>query len=165
MSATIDSPRLAIESRSNLGMAERGRGRFAQAVSLLEEAAALARERDVRIDLVETLGELSETYRCAGRLADARRVADEVLSLLEGVEREIVHPQKYLWYASKAFAIADPARALRLAYAAHDVMLARAAAIPDAESQANYLELPYNRNIRERLGDVSDSPRTPPLRA
>jgi DNA-binding SARP family transcriptional activator/tetratricopeptide (TPR) repeat protein len=150
---SIDSLRLRLEARANLAVAERGRGRAAQAVPFAEEAAAFARRRGVVVDLVDTLAELSETYRCAGRHADARRISEEVVTLIDGVESEIVHPQMAIWYASKAFAIADPARALELAHRAHALMRVRAAAIPDAESQANYLAVPYNRDILERVGE------------
>ncbi len=153
MASSIDSVRMQVEARVNFAVVERARGRFAQALSLMEEALTYARSRAVMVDLIDTLAQLTETYRCVGRMADARRVAEELLVLLVDAERSIVHPQMAYWYASQAFAIADPARALALAHRAHSLMMVRAAAIPDAESQANYFVLPYNREIRERVGE------------
>jgi hypothetical protein len=60
-----------------------------------------------------------------------------------------MHPQYILWAAAQTFrAAGEESRASEYLDRACAVMQARARAIPNDDSRASFLELPFNREIR-----------------
>jgi hypothetical protein len=102
------------------------------------------------VSLASTLAQLAETYRRAGRGEDARRVAGEMLDLVD--ETNVSHPQLPWWIAAQVYREAEPERSASCLRRAYDLLRRRAEAIPDPESRASFYELPYNRELLAAYG-------------
>ena len=146
LSAGMRAPHLISQALTNLAIAERERGQLEAATEHLE--AGLSHAREIAADpvtLASTLSQLAETYRRAGRGADARRVAAEMLGILD--DANISFPQFPWWVAAQSYRGADPPRAAECLRRAHELLRRRADAIPDAESRRSFLAISFNREL------------------
>lgn len=146
LSAGMRAPHLISQALTNLAIAERERGQLEAATEHLE--AGLSHAREIAADpvtLASTLSQLAETYRRAGRGADARRVAAEMLGILD--DANVSYPQFPWWVAAQSYRGADPARAAECLRRAHELLRQRADAIPDAESRRSFLAISFNREL------------------
>lgn len=144
-SAVYESVALA-----NMGAAERELGLLEQAIVHIEAGIALRRQIGGQPDnLANDLYDLAVAYLRAGCVERARAVTDELLAIYETTADALTNPQLALWAAAQLeLALGAQDRARQLRDQAYAVLHGRAGAIPDAESRAAFLNLPYNRQIR-----------------
>jgi tetratricopeptide (TPR) repeat protein len=146
LSSAAGAPRVQIDALLSLAVTERERGAFDSALASLEAALAHARtDPDDAATLSVTLAHIAETNRRAGRSEQARRAADEMLSVF--VEADAMRPQLSLWIAAQVYLDSEPLRAAAYLRRAHDLLQQQGRAIPDTRAHAAFLALPYNREI------------------
>lgn len=149
LARSMSSRPLEANALGNLGAAERELGELSQAIEHMEAGLAIRRELGQAAELGADLCDLTVAYLRAGRLEDARLAAQELLELHAAAAEAMMHPQYVLWAAAQTYeALGETQRAQELLTQAHRTLQERANAIPDPESRATFLALPFNRQIR-----------------
>src|SRR5262249_25745577 len=86
----------------------------------------------------------------AGKLPAAREAADEMLALHASAPEQMTNPQSLLWAGAQTYrALGERERAQALLVQSHPALEAPAAALPDPESRATFLQLPFNRELQD----------------
>jgi hypothetical protein len=94
------------------------------------------------------MSDLVIAYLRIGNLDAARQATEEMLTLYAACAERLREPQRPLWAAAQTYrALGGNARAAELLAQAHTALQAKAAAIPDPESQAAFRQIPYNREV------------------
>ena len=149
---------------AGLGAAERELGELPAAITHMEAGLALRRQLDQPANLGADLCDLTIAYLRAGNLPAARQAAGEMLAIYDAAADHMLHPEYILWASAQTYhALGEPDRAQALLEQAHAVLQKAVAAIPDPESRATILRLPFNRELlaaceRGAWPDVSRSP-------
>lgn len=144
----LNSPMMEANALANLGAAERELGELDQAIADMQAGLAIRRTLGQPSDLGTDLCDLALAYLRAGQLEAARESADEMLALYAIAREAMMRGEYMLWVAAQIYhALGDHARARDLLAQAHALLLEKAAAIPDAESRASFLQYPFNREI------------------
>ncbi|RPI30703.1 MAG: hypothetical protein EHM70_13215 [Chloroflexota bacterium] len=134
---------------SNLGAAERELGELNEAIAHMEAGMRLHRSLGQSAELGTDLCDLVIAYLRRGSLDAARFASSEMMEIYAQDAQAMVHPQYILWAAALVSrAGGDQTGAEALLKQACTVMQEKSAAIPDDESRATFLELPFNREIR-----------------
>jgi tetratricopeptide (TPR) repeat protein len=134
---------------ANLGAAERELGHLPEAVAHMEAGLGIRRTLGQVAELGTDLCDLVVAYVRQGSLEAAQRAVAEMLDIYNQHEQAMMHPQYILWAAAQTFrAAGEESRASEYLDRACAVMQARARAIPNDDSRASFLELPFNREIR-----------------
>ena len=134
---------------ANLGAAERELGQLPGAIAHMEAGLAIRRTLGQVAELGTDLCDLVIAYVRQGSLEAAQRSVVEMLDIYSQHEQAMMHPQYILWAAAQTFrAAGEQARAREYLERACAVMQGRARAIPNDDSRASFLELPFNREIR-----------------
>ncbi len=134
---------------ANLGAAERELGELDAAIAHMEAGLAIRRTLGQVAELGTDLCDLVVAYVRRGFLEAAGRAVVEMLEIYDQNVSAMMHPQYILWAAAQTFrATGDEPHALEYLDRACAMMQERARAIPDADSRASFLELPFNREIR-----------------
>jgi len=137
---------------ANLGAAEREAADLEPAIEHMQAGIELRREVGQPAELAVDLCDLTVAYLRAGDLEAAKRTTKEMLALHDAAPESMMYPQHILWAAAQtALAAGDAQRSRELFGQAAATLEAKAAAIPDAASRAAFLELPFNRRIRQAL--------------
>ena len=135
-----------------LGAAESALGEHAAAIAHLEEGVGLRRPAGMTPRLGDNLCALALAYVRSGDAPAARRTAGELLDLYEANPKLAPQPAEWLWSAAQVELLCERFDAAEsLLRRAGSVMRARAAAIPDADTRAAYVALPFNRAVTEAL--------------
>jgi ATP/maltotriose-dependent transcriptional regulator MalT len=135
---------------ANLGAAERELGELDLAVMHMQAGIELRRKVGQPAELAVDLCDLTEAFLRRGNLEQARRATDEMLALHDAAPGSMMYPQYILWAAAQtALASGDVHRARSLFAKATETLETKAAAIPEADSRAAFLELPFNRRLRD----------------
>ncbi|HEY3227748.1 MAG TPA: tetratricopeptide repeat protein, partial [Roseiflexaceae bacterium] len=136
---------------ANLGAAERELGKLPRAVAHMQAGLAIRRELGQPANLASDLCDLTIAYLRAGDLALARQASDEMLAI--HAAEQISDPQRVLWAAAQTYrALSDAPRAQELLAQAHAALQQQADAVPDPESRATFMELPFNSEILAAYG-------------
>lgn len=144
----MNSPMMEANALANLGAAERELGELDQAIADMQAGLAIRRTLGQPSDLGTDLCDLALAYLRAGKLDAARESAEEMLTLYATARDVMMRGEYMLWVAAQIYhALGDHARARDLLAQAHALLLEKAAAIPDAESRASFLQYPFNREI------------------
>jgi tetratricopeptide (TPR) repeat protein len=161
LARVIGNPLVEAAALGNVGDAALNLGALDLAIRHLEEALAVRRRLGLPPD--ESAGDLSLltlAYLRAGRLQEARRKAEELLEMYGQAGESLPHPQQVLWTVAQVLhAAGDTQRSAQLLRQAHRLLRDKAAAIPDPESRAAFLDLPFNRDL---LATGDDRRRPPP---
>ncbi|MBM2842407.1 MAG: hypothetical protein HW404_244 [Anaerolineales bacterium] len=137
---------------ANLGAAEREADDLEPAIEHMQAGVELRRKVGQPAELAVDLCDLTVAYLRTGDLEAARRTTQEMLALHDAAPESMMYPQHILWAAAQtAHAGGDAQRSRELLAQAAATLEAKAAAIPDAASRAAFLELPFNRRIRQAL--------------
>ncbi len=148
LAEATNSQELLAFAFANLGRAERELGEFDSAIEHMRAGMDLRRALGETDQLCINLSDLVVAYLCTGDLAAARQAADEMLSLYAICLNDLREPQRPLWAAAQVYRrLNEPERARDLLVQAHSALYAKAAAIPDPESQASFLQIPYNQEV------------------
>ncbi len=135
---------------ANLGAAERELGELDLAVEHMQAGIELRRKVGQPAELAVDLCDLAAALLRRGDLAPARHATEEMRALHDAAPDSMMYPQHILWVAAQtALASDDLRRATDLFGRAVATLEAKAAAIPEADSRAAFLELPFNRQIRD----------------
>ncbi|HLE27209.1 MAG TPA: AAA family ATPase [Anaerolineales bacterium] len=133
---------------ANLGRAERELGEFDQAIEHMKAGLEIRRRLNETDLHCTNMSDLVIAYLRVGNLEAARQAAEEMLTLYDVCAERLREPQRPLWAAAQAYrALGDEARAAELLAQAHTSLQAKAAAIPDPESQVAFRQIPYNREM------------------
>lgn len=144
----MNSPVMEANALANLGAAERELGELDQAIADMQAGLAIRRTLGQPSDLGTDLCDLALAYLRACKLDAAREAANEMLALYATTRETMMRGEYMLWVAAQIYhALGDHARARDLLAQAHTLLLEKAAAIPDAESRASFLQYPFNREI------------------
>jgi predicted ATPase len=151
---------------SNLATAERELGALPAAIRHMQAGIALRRKLAQAVELATDLNDLTITYLRAGDLKRAQATADEMLRLLVADPAHMTYPQYMLWAAAQVYrARGESKLAQQLLAQAHTTLEEKGATIPDSESRATFLQMPFNREILaavEQEGWGKQRPRTKP---
>lgn len=141
----------AIEALSlgNLGEVALRQGQPLRAVRYLRKAIASRRKLGIPEAVsVMDLSALLEAYLALGSLQHARQIAEKLWALYRADSQNMEYPQYVLWALSLFHrAVKDTEKAEDDLARAYDILQQRAAAIPDEESRASFLNIPYNRRV------------------
>jgi tetratricopeptide (TPR) repeat protein len=94
----IDFPVFEAAALANLGNAERVLGEYGEAIAHMEAGLSIRRQVQEPGDFADDLSDLALTYVLAGRVDDARRVADELSAIAAKSLDGALWPQ-YVWWA------------------------------------------------------------------
>jgi DNA-binding SARP family transcriptional activator len=134
-----------------LGAAERECGELDAALAHFERGVALRRPGGPSPRLGDNLSGLCATLLDAGRVADARTVAQELIALYEANPALAPQPAEWLGTAARTLrASGDEPAARALQRQAIAALKARAAKLEDPEIRAAFSALPFNRALRTR---------------
>jgi predicted ATPase len=134
---------------ANLGAAERELGQLPEAIAHMETGLIIRRTLRQVAELGTDLCDLVVAYVRQGSLEVAQRAVIEMLDIYNQHEQTTMHPQYILWAAAQTFwAAGEESRAREYLDRACAVMQDKARAIPNDDSRACFLELPFNREIR-----------------
>lgn len=148
LSREMGAEALTASALANLGAAERGLGDLKSALSDMQEGLQVRRKIGQPADLANDLTDLTSTYVLAGDLESARRTLKELLDIHKAHTEAMMHPQHILWVAAQVRAASGHVdEAEQYLTSALSALEARASSIPDLESRAAYLDLPFNRQI------------------
>ncbi len=149
LARTIQIPLFEAAALGNLGEAELHLGALDRAIGYLLEALALRRQQHLPpADSATDLSILVIAYLRAGEMKQARHVTDELLVLVAAKGDTIYDPQLALWAAAQTYrARGQSRRSAELLAQAHVILQEKAVAIPDPESRAAFLQIPYNRQV------------------
>jgi len=141
----------------NLGEVALRRGELPEAVDYLRRGLALRRQLGREPGESATdLSLLALALLQQGEHVEARQIAAELVALCAATPDTIPYPQQALWAAAQVYRhLGDRPRATELLARAHAVLEARAAAIPDPESRAAFLAIPFNREIAQAIREAS----------
>jgi DNA-binding SARP family transcriptional activator len=135
---------------ANLGAAEREAGDLESAIVHMQAGIELRRKVGQPSELAVDLCDLTVAYLRQSDLAAARRTSAEMLALHDAAPDSMMYPQHILWAAAQTARLAGDDRPARDLFGRAVATLdAKAAAIPDAESRNAFLELPFNRQLRD----------------
>ena len=142
----------------NLGEVALRRGELPEAVDYLRRGLALRRQLGREPGESATdLSLLALALLRQGEHVEARQIAAELVALCAATPDTIPYPQQALWAAAQVYRhLGDRPRATELLARAHAVLEARAAAIPDPESRAAFLAMPFNREIAQAIREAQD---------
>ena len=141
------SPVMEANALANLGAAERELGELNQAIEHMQAGLEIRRSLGQPSDLGTDLNDLALAYLRAGRIDAARHCVEELLALY-ATEKSMDRPEYILWVAAQTHhAFGDDTRARELLTQAYVALNERAAAVPDEESRASFLQYPFNREI------------------
>ncbi|NOZ06225.1 MAG: AAA family ATPase [Chloroflexi bacterium] len=145
----IQIPLFEAAALGNLGDAELKLGKLDQAIAHLHEALDLRRQQHLSpTDSATDFAILAIACLRAGETNQARRVTDELLELYAAKGDTIYDPQLVLWAAAQTYrALGQRQRSGELLARACAILQERATAIPDPESRAAFLSLPFNRQL------------------
>ncbi len=133
---------------ANLGAAERELGAFDDSITHMEAGLNLRRALGQAAELGTDLCDLTIAYLRQGSLEAAQRAAADMLAIYDQHESAMMNPEYIMWAAAQVCrAAGDEPRARDYLHRANLMMRAKAEAIPDAESQATFRQLPHNRQI------------------
>ncbi len=133
---------------ANLGRAERELGELDQAIEHMQAGLDLRRTLNETDGACTNMSDLVIAYLCIGDLDAARQATEEMLTLYAACAERLREPQRPLWAAAQTYrTLGGDARAAELLAQAHTALQAKAAAIPDSESQAAFRQIPYNREV------------------
>ncbi len=148
LARAMHSPVLEAYALSNLGAAERELGDLPAAIEHMQAGLALRQTLGQTVEYATDLCDLTIAYLRAGNISGARRTADEMLGLLAADPEPMTYPQYLLWAAAQAYqASGETQRAGELLAQAHAALQHKASAIPDPESRASFLQMPFNREL------------------
>ncbi len=120
-----------------------------QAVRYLRKSIAARRQLGIpeAVSIMD-LSALVEAYLRAGKVKQARQSASDLLALYHANPQSVEYPQYALWaVACLHQASGDTEKASEHLAQAYDLLQQRAKAIPDEESRASFLQIPYNRRV------------------
>ncbi len=120
-----------------------------QAVRYLRKSIAARRQLGIpeAVSIMD-LSALVEAYLRAGKVKQARQSASDLLALYHADPQSVEYPQYALWaVACLHQASGDTEKASEHLAQAYDLLQQRAKAIPDEESRASFLQIPYNRRV------------------
>jgi len=142
----------------NLGEVALRRGELPEAVDYLRRGLALRGQLGREPGESATdLSLLALALLQQGEHVEARQIAAELVALCAATPDTIPYPQQALWAAAQVYRhLGDRPRATELLARAHAVLEARAAAIPDPESRAAFLAMPFNREIAQAIREAQD---------
>ncbi|GAB4534573.1 MAG: BTAD domain-containing putative transcriptional regulator [Anaerolineales bacterium] len=142
----------------NLGEIALHRGALPEAVDYLRRGLALRRQLERGPgESAADLSLLALALLQQNEHAEARQVAEELITLCEATPDTIPYPQQALWAAFQVYrALGNKPRAAELLAKAHTVLVARAAAIPDPESRAAFLNMPFNQEIAQAANETQN---------
>lgn len=148
---TIQIPLFEAAALGNLGEAELKLGEPKRAIAHLTAAVALRRQQHLPPeDSATDLSLLTLAHLHAGKMEQARRMADELLELVATKADTIYDPQLALWAAVQTYrARGQSQRGGELLSQANAILQEKAAAIPDPESRAAFLQIPTNRELQQ----------------
>lgn len=151
LARAIPIPYLEVISLGNLAEVELNLDNVEQAVAYLEEDMAMRGSLGLPAgDSAADLSTLTIAYLRAGRLEEAARVTEDLLSLYDADAGAMAYPQQALWAAAQTQrALGEAGRAAELLERAYAVLQEKANAIPDPESRRAFLHLPFNRALVE----------------
>jgi len=133
---------------SNLGAAERELGELPAAIAHMQAGLRLRQTLGQTVEYATDLCDLTIAYLRAGDIRAARQTADEMLGLLAAGPEQMTYPQYLLWAAAQVYrAGGETQRAAELLAQAHAALRHKAGAIPDPESRATFLQMPFNREL------------------
>jgi tetratricopeptide (TPR) repeat protein len=139
---------LEAHALTNLGGAERKLGHAMIALGLVRESAAIFAEMGHRAEYASALKDLALIHLTLGELPEAGLVVEELLALYPEVCEKTDDPQRFLWVVGYVFFTRGQIDAAKAILAqAYEVFLEKLAAIPDAESEAAYRQIYFNRQI------------------
>jgi DNA-binding SARP family transcriptional activator/tetratricopeptide (TPR) repeat protein len=144
----IDFPVFEAAALANLGNAERVLGECDDAIAHMEAGISIRRQVQEPGDFADDLSDLALTYILAGRLDDARRVADELSAVAAKSLDQALWPQ-YVWWAMYQVYRAGGDRRLAGHAAGHAVSTLNAftAKIGHPATRDAFLALDINREI------------------
>jgi predicted ATPase/DNA-binding SARP family transcriptional activator len=150
LARAMNSPVYEAYALSNLGAAERELGELPAAIEHMQAGMALRQTLGQTVEYATDLCDLTIAYLRAANISGARQAADEMLGLLAAHPEQMTYPQYLLWAASQAYmAFGETQRAAELLAQAYAALQHKASAIPDYESRATFLQLPFNRELLE----------------
>jgi DNA-binding SARP family transcriptional activator/predicted ATPase len=133
---------------ANLGAAERELGEAEQGIQHMQHGLEIHRSLGQLAEVGTDLCDLTVAYLRTGDIATAQNATTEMLAIHAACAETMMHPQYILWIAAQTYrAAGDVPRAAELLAQARCVLQEKADAIPDPESQASFLQLPFNRDI------------------
>jgi DNA-binding SARP family transcriptional activator/predicted ATPase len=148
LARAMNSPVYEAYALSNLGAAERELGELPSAIEHMQAGIALRQTLGQTVEYATDLCDLTVAYLRAGNISGARQTADEMLGLLAADPEQMTYPQYLLWAAAQAYqASGETQRAGELLAQAHAALRRKASAIPDPESRATFLQMPFNREL------------------
>jgi len=160
LARAMNSPLYEAYALYNLGAAERELGRLPAAIEHMQAGIALRQTLGQSVEYATDLCDLTIAYLRVGNIDSARQTADEMLGLLAAAPEQMTYPQYLLWAASQAYqASGATQRASALLAEAYTVLQQKASAIPDPESRASFLQMPFNRELFAAF--QNDQPPTP----
>jgi predicted ATPase/DNA-binding SARP family transcriptional activator len=148
LARAMNSPVYEAYALSNLGAAERELGDLPAAIAHMQAGMALRQTLGQTVEYATDLCDLTIAYLRTGQISAARQTADEMLGLLAAGAEQMTYPQYLLWAASQAYqATGETQRAAELLAQAHTALQHKAGTIPDPQSCATFLQMPFNREL------------------
>ena len=148
LARAMNSPVYEAYALSNLGAAERELGQLPAAIKHMQAGMALRQTLGQTVEYATDLCDLTIAYLRAGDVGAARATADEMLALLAADAESMTYPQYMLWAAAQVYQTAgETQRATELLAEAHAALRHKANAIPDRQSRATFLQMPFNRDL------------------
>jgi len=130
-----------------LGIAERGLGNAAAAVSYHQTALAAYLSIDTDEQTLLAHSELAVSYLAAGRLADAQQEVAALLALSPRWGSVLDHSSYPYWVAAITYHAADDMQAHSYLHQAYGLLQAQIERIADPDWQASFMTLPLSRQL------------------
>jgi DNA-binding SARP family transcriptional activator len=144
----IDFPVFEAAALANLGNAERVLGAHDEAIAHMTAGITIRRQVQEAGDFADDLSDLALAYVQAGRLDDARDVADELSAIASKSLDGAFWPQYILWVLSRVYlACGDRRRAADAAAKAVSALDEFAAKIGQPATRKAFLAIDINRDI------------------
>ena len=145
---SIEFPVFEAGSLANLGNAKAALGELADGIADMEMGIAIRRVHQNRQDFVDDLSDLALVYVAAGRIEEARGVADELFEIAGKSLEGALWPQ-YIWRAIARVneAVGDEERAGAARQEALTALDRFAASISNEEWRKAFLTIDVNREI------------------
>ena len=151
LSVATGEERFLSESLMVLGAARAALGDVDASLSMMTQALERRREGISSSVFAEGLCLLLETYARANRLSEATAYASELRALYTAQRDHMRQPTRIcMALALAAEAADDHVAAKRYAFEGITLLAKHLSQIPDEETRANVVALPYNRQLQER---------------
>jgi DNA-binding SARP family transcriptional activator/energy-coupling factor transporter ATP-binding protein EcfA2 len=152
----MQSKLMEANALANLGAAERELGQLEDAIMHMEAGLAIRRSLGQIAELGTDLCDLAVAYLYSQSLDLAQQATYEMLDIFAANEAAMMHPQYILWVAAQVErASGNEPQARIYRERAYTTLCRKAEEIPDIETRASFLDLPFNREIHNSMAKIS----------